>query len=439
MNSSEKKIKGKYAVGLKKESQASNQIEELQALYIKAITEELEDRNSPLSLLFNEVKIYGRNGKPETKCDRKFVDVDSIIESAKNLYPIISEIMVYEDIYKKETLDNDLSLQRVDELINEVFSSVKSTARERKIRLKVNENEVYQLLWPLHKNLMQKAFIVILNHLIANITEDGSIGIKVCNDKDLLNLFIYSPVEEGGMKLRGVNSEKLNSENSKSELENEGVGLSGNYNEAIKFIFKYLVGEKKEVESRDHLGLLIAKNVLELHNATVYLNEFLDDGIYLQISLPTIEFNKKLSKIKKSQYERFVWESAPSATNTNISSRIERARIKESSFERIYTVIMKNIDNKNFSVDELSKLSFSSRSQLFRKVKKYIGISPQALIFWLRVKVAAELFKKGEINVSWISHSVGFKSCAHFSRNFRKQYGMPPSEYITRCNRKMAY
>ncbi|BBM02890.1 hypothetical protein GL2_29640 [Microbulbifer sp. GL-2] len=141
------------------------------------------------------------------------------------------------------------------------------------------------------------------------------------------------------------------------------------------------------------------------------------------------------SRATQQRYEWLVNESPTNVDNKIILDRIEKARIKDASFERIYSTIMENLPDQNLSVDQLSKLAFCSRSQLFRKIKKHIGISPQSLIYWLRITEAACLFKKGGVNVSWISHTVGFKSSAHFSRSFRKQYGMPPSEYIVQCGR----
>ncbi|WP_157953943.1 helix-turn-helix transcriptional regulator [Microbulbifer sp. A4B17] len=98
-------------------------------------------------------------------------------------------------------------------------------------------------------------------------------------------------------------------------------------------------------------------------------------------------------------------------------------------FNRIYKAIIVNLEDQNFTVGSLSKAAFLSRSQLYRNVKKNIGVSPQFLITWLRIKKGAQFLESGVDNITWISYSVGFKSSSHFSRRFRYQYGIPPSKY----------
>lgn len=58
-----------------------------------------------------------------------------------------------------------------------------------------------------------------------------------------------------------------------------------------------------------------------------------------------------------------------------------------------------------------------------------------------RLKIAAKLLADEEYKVYEVSESVGFHSYRQFGRNFFKQFGLSPSEYITakreeRKNRK---
>ena len=45
------------------------------------------------------------------------------------------------------------------------------------------------------------------------------------------------------------------------------------------------------------------------------------------------------------------------------------------------------------------------------------------------MKYAAELLKKGEKNVSEVAYEVGFDTPYYFSKCFKDQFGIPPSQY----------
>ena len=43
---------------------------------------------------------------------------------------------------------------------------------------------------------------------------------------------------------------------------------------------------------------------------------------------------------------------------------------------------------------------------------------------------AADLLKEGKHNMSEIAWMTGFNTLSHFSTSFKKQFGVPPSEYV---------
>ena len=70
-----------------------------------------------------------------------------------------------------------------------------------------------------------------------------------------------------------------------------------------------------------------------------------------------------------------------------------------------------------------------SRSQLHRKLTALTGLSASAFLRSVRLLRAAELLKGGFGNVTEVAYATGHKSLSHFSRNFREEFGVPPSEY----------
>jgi AraC-like DNA-binding protein len=70
-----------------------------------------------------------------------------------------------------------------------------------------------------------------------------------------------------------------------------------------------------------------------------------------------------------------------------------------------------------------------SRTQLFRKLKAVIGLSPNELINDVRLQKAAELIRAKADTLSQISYMVGFNDPSYFAKRFRKKFGKSPSEY----------
>jgi len=84
--------------------------------------------------------------------------------------------------------------------------------------------------------------------------------------------------------------------------------------------------------------------------------------------------------------------------------------------------------NEQFGVSELADALHMSRSNLLRKVKKETKLSVSQLINQVRLKKAMDLLRKSSLNVSEVSHQVGFASTSYFIKCFREFYGYPPGE-----------
>ncbi len=102
---------------------------------------------------------------------------------------------------------------------------------------------------------------------------------------------------------------------------------------------------------------------------------------------------------------------------------------------RIMTCINENIGNPDFNVEELTEIIGISRAQLHRKMKEITGISSGEFIRNIRLEQAAQLIKKGKINITQVAYAVGFNNQTHFSTVFKKHFGMTPTEYAQETNK----
>lgn len=91
-------------------------------------------------------------------------------------------------------------------------------------------------------------------------------------------------------------------------------------------------------------------------------------------------------------------------------------------------VIISNLHDSNFNVNELCKLIFMSRSQSYRKIKGLTGLTPKTLILKYRMENAMKLLSNRSESIEKIGNQVGFVNFSHFSRTFSEYYGIKPSQ-----------
>ena len=91
------------------------------------------------------------------------------------------------------------------------------------------------------------------------------------------------------------------------------------------------------------------------------------------------------------------------------------------------------------TVEDIAHYVGVSRSHLFRSFQTYMQRSPKEYLTEYRIKQACHLLKETELSVSAIAYSVGFENNLYFSKAFKKQKGVSPSEYRkSRMNRGKA-
>ena len=103
--------------------------------------------------------------------------------------------------------------------------------------------------------------------------------------------------------------------------------------------------------------------------------------------------------------------------------------VDEQFLERMQKILDTKLIEPSFSIEDFSKALGMSRMQLHRKLKALTGMSASEFIRSQRLKLAAQLLKKSEINVSQVGYSVGFNYHAYFSKCFKDVYHCTPTEY----------
>ena len=97
--------------------------------------------------------------------------------------------------------------------------------------------------------------------------------------------------------------------------------------------------------------------------------------------------------------------------------------------QQVMEVMEKQMDNSELTVDRFAQELAMGRTVFYQKLKAIIGLSPVDFIREMRIKRAKQLMESGEYNVSSVAYMTGFNDPKYFSKCFKKQFGMSPSEY----------
>lgn len=120
------------------------------------------------------------------------------------------------------------------------------------------------------------------------------------------------------------------------------------------------------------------------------------------------------------------------------TEKIEPPRVKginDNLMKNIDKYINDRISEPDLNVDTLSEAIGISRSQLHRRLKEIVGVSPSDYIRNIKLQKACELLRGTDVDVAQVAYSLGFNAQSHFSTLFKKYTGMTPSEYRSRETR----
>ena len=104
----------------------------------------------------------------------------------------------------------------------------------------------------------------------------------------------------------------------------------------------------------------------------------------------------------------------------------------EEFLKKAMASVEKNLSEAEFNVEELVKEMHISRSKLYLKLKALTGLSTSEFIRNIRLKRAIQLLEKSDYTIKEIMYMTGFNTASYFSKCFKKQFGVVPSEYLKR-------
>jgi DNA-binding response OmpR family regulator len=104
--------------------------------------------------------------------------------------------------------------------------------------------------------------------------------------------------------------------------------------------------------------------------------------------------------------------------------------LDEKLLEKAIKVVEENMGDAEFSVETLGAAVGLSRGHLYKKLMVITGKGPAEFIRTIRLKRGRQLLEKSQLQISEIAYEVGFNSPKRFTKYFREEFGVLPSEYL---------
>jgi len=117
--------------------------------------------------------------------------------------------------------------------------------------------------------------------------------------------------------------------------------------------------------------------------------------------------------------------------DNNDSTPIPKNNQDREFLRKIDLLVNENYSNPNFGVETMANDIGISRSLLHIKMKKLTGLSTLEYIKHARMKKAIRLIKEGK-NISEVAFQVGYNDPNYFSRAFKKEYKVTPTEFANK-------
>ena len=91
--------------------------------------------------------------------------------------------------------------------------------------------------------------------------------------------------------------------------------------------------------------------------------------------------------------------------------------------------LTERLDDGALDIPQMCEAMNVSRSVLFERCRTLLGTTPASLLRQMRLTRAQELIREGGRTMTEVSYAVGFNDPHYFSKIFKKEFGMKPTDY----------
>jgi len=142
-------------------------------------------------------------------------------------------------------------------------------------------------------------------------------------------------------------------------------------------------------------------------------------------------FNKEELIVRINNLLKNSSEIKLSIASSNKSHKDKIETHVDKLLKKIEKVVLKNLSNENFKVDDLAKEMNYSQRQLSRILNEQTGLTTIKFILEIKLKEAYKLLEQQKFKtISEVQFEVGITSSSYFSEKFKNRFGINPSELV---------
>ena len=109
---------------------------------------------------------------------------------------------------------------------------------------------------------------------------------------------------------------------------------------------------------------------------------------------------------------------------------IDNIRFLQQRMKRPQVMDEQHLEDGEYGVEQLAHDLCMARTGLYKKLTTLTDTTPVAFIRSVRLRRAAALLQEGTLTVNEIAERTGFSSPSYFTKCFKKEFGVLPSEYM---------
>ncbi|WP_281225903.1 hybrid sensor histidine kinase/response regulator [Flavobacterium aquiphilum] len=182
---------------------------------------------------------------------------------------------------------------------------------------------------------------------------------------------------------------------------------------------------KTEIETSHIPVILLTARSLEEDRIEGYdtgADEYLSKPFNINVLKARI---RNLLEARKRAKERFA-----SIGSILPSSEIATNTIDEIFLDKTTKIVLGNISDPDFALEDIIREIGIGRSQFYRKISSITGQNPSNFIRTIRLKYASELLLTKQYSVKELTHMCGFNSSAYFTKTFKELFGVTPTQFL---------
>ena len=97
--------------------------------------------------------------------------------------------------------------------------------------------------------------------------------------------------------------------------------------------------------------------------------------------------------------------------------------------EKLMEFLEANISEQDLKIEDMADAVNLGRTVFYGKIKSIVGMAPFDFLRHIRMQRAEDLISRSHMNISEVAYAVGFTDPKYFTKCFKKETGMTPTEY----------